>query len=94
MLFHIRPDASDFAHAEAVVPFQFDWIEPELRPLRISLDVHMGRFVLVTRKEEEPVRPGTQNSRGHVLRILPSSTAERRNKEPPNVGFQQRRSRS
>jgi hypothetical protein len=35
--------------------------------------VYVRRFMLVTREKEEPVRPGAQDGRRHVLGIVPSS---------------------
>ena len=66
-------DPNQFARAEAVVAFDVDQLQPELRPLRLSLNMDVGRFMLVAREKEEPIRPGPQNGRRHVPRIVPSS---------------------
>jgi hypothetical protein len=33
----------------------------------------VGRFMFIAREKEEPIRPGPQNGRRHVLGIVPSS---------------------
>jgi hypothetical protein len=42
---------------ESVIVRLTDWREPELGKLVVSLYMNVWRFVPVTRKEEEPIRP-------------------------------------
>ena len=58
MFFDNPSDANQFARAEAVATFDFDQLQPELRPLRLSLNMDVGRFMLVAREKEEAIRPG------------------------------------
>jgi hypothetical protein len=73
MFFDNPSDPDQFARAEAVVTFDFDQLQPELRPPRFSLNMDVGRFMFIAREKEEPIRPGPQNGRRHVLGIVPSS---------------------
>src|SRR5688572_1468362 len=41
----------------------YDGLQPELRLTSFSLNVHMRRFIVLARPEEEPVRPLPENDR-------------------------------
>ena len=73
MCFHNRLDAGEFAGSIAIVALEFDRLQPEFSPLRFPLHVNMRRFMLVARKEEKPIRPGSENGRRHAPAIVPSS---------------------
>jgi hypothetical protein len=73
MFLNERLDASQFVSFEAIVPLNCDRVQPELGPLRLTLNMDVRRLMLVTREKEEPVRSGLKNSRCHVLMIVPSS---------------------
>jgi hypothetical protein len=56
-------DPAQLGAAKATAVRQPRWLEPELGPATISLDVYVGRLVAVSGVEEEPVRPRDRSAR-------------------------------
>jgi hypothetical protein len=73
MFVNERCDASEFVSFEAIVPLNFDRVQPELGPFPLPLNMDVRRLMLVTREKEKPVRSGPKSSGRHDLMILPSS---------------------
>jgi hypothetical protein len=68
VLFDKSQKAVDLSPRKAVTAFQQDGVEPELGFALLALYMDVGRFISITRVEEQPVRPGPKN-RGHVLQL-------------------------
>lgn len=57
-------DSPEFLAREASASLETDWIEPKLRFVIITFDMHVWRFITITGIEEESVWTNSQNG-GH-----------------------------
>jgi hypothetical protein len=60
-----------FRTSKSAASLQPHWLDPELRNIIFSFNMHMDRFIAVTRIKEEPIWPNSQYSRHlHSLDIF------------------------
>jgi hypothetical protein len=70
-----------FRTSKSAASLQPHWLDPELRNIIFSFNMHMDRFIAVTRIKEDPIWPNSQYSRHlHSLDIFfsPNGLRQRR----------------
>ena len=63
MIRHEPFDLTKLSRPKPATPREPNGLQPELRPVRIPLDVDVNRFLPIRRVEEEPIRALTMNGR-------------------------------
>ena len=63
MLLHHYYNTCQLSPRKAAALLKSDWIEPDLGPICVALDMHVRRLCAVASEEEETIRTNTENRR-------------------------------